>query len=267
MNITQAEYRQHPAISRSELQLIGKTPLHYLYSKTHPQAETESLVFGAATHKYILEADTFFEEFAIAPDLNRRTKEGKEAYQQFIETNSGKDIISQSDFETIKEMAKAVEENEVAKALLEGEHEQSFFWTDYDTGVECKCRPDCLSSCIDFGIPLIVDYKTTSSCANYDFERSCRKYGYKLQAGMYTEGMFQNTMQEYGFAFVAQEKTAPYAVRVYICTPEFISEGRDQFRELLGTYKYCEENNDWYGYEGPAGTVTELYGEDEHGND
>ena len=75
--------------------------------------------------------------------------------------------------------------------------------------------------------------------------------------------MFKNTFDDYGFAFVAQEKKAPYAVRVYICTPEFIDQGYDQFRELIGKYKDCCETGNWYGYEGPMGLPSQLV-EDEY---
>ena len=73
--------------------------------------------------------------------------------------------------------------------------------------------------------------------------------------------LFQNTFQEYGFAFVAQEKNPPYASRVYICDSDFINEGHDLFRILLGTLKYCEDSGDWFGYEGQEHTVSILGGE------
>ena len=129
-------------------------------------------------------------------------------------------------------------------------------WTDEQTGEAVKCRPDCLIEVN--GRKYIVDYKTTDSCEDGHFERSCRKYGYKLQAGMYREGVFQNTLDDYGFVFVAQEKKAPYAVRVYVCSEEFICEGYDQYRELLGLYHHCKEHDNWYGYD-----MADLIGEGE----
>lgn len=162
--------------------------------------------------------------------------------------------------DTIEAMAKAVYSNPTAVQLLQGEHEQSYFWNDPETGILCKCRPDCVTNFN--GTPLIVDYKTTDSCADGHFERSCRKYGYRLQAGMYIEGLFENTLTDYGFAFIAQEKKEPFAVRIYMCSPDFIQKGFDDFRKLLGLYKYCYDNNNWFGYEGPEGITTELFGED-----
>lgn len=258
--MTNGEYRAHEGISKSQLFKIAKSPYHFKYAMENPQQDTKSLLFGRAAHKYILERDDFYQEFAIMPIMERRSNTGKERYERFIAENVGKDIISQDEFEIILQMAEVVKNNPEAAALLMGEHERSFFWIDGETGEACKCRPDCLTNYQ--GMKYIVDYKTTDSCEDGHFERSCRTYGYKLQAGMYTEGLFQNTLEQYGFAFVAQEKTAPYAVRVYLCTPEYIAQGYDQFRELIGIYHNCKETGEWYGYEGPMNLITELLEED-----
>ena len=255
--MTNKEYRDHEGISRSELNIIRtKTPMHFKYAKENPEEDSAALLEGRAAHKLILEPDTFADEFAVCPKVDRRTAEGKATYSAFIEESRGKEVITEESFTKIKDMAEAIKKNEEAVKYLRGSHEQSFFWTDAETGEKCKVRPDCLTEVN--GQKYIVDYKTTTSCADYEFERSVRKYGYKFQAGMYREGVFQNTFDEYGFAFVAQEKTAPYASRVYICSDEFIREGFEQFRETLNTYHFCKEHDEWPGYPNEY-----LYGEEE----
>ena len=245
--MTNKEYREHEGISRSELNILrSKTPFHFKYSQEHKEEDTAALLEGRAAHKMILEPETFFDEFAVAPKIDRRTAAGKEAYAAFVEESEGKEVITEEIYEKLKEMAEAIKLNPEAVLYLKGDHEQSFFWTDAETGEVCKVRPDCLANVA--GQKYIVDYKTTSSCADYEFERSVRKYGYKFQAGMYREGVFQNTFDEYLFAFVAQEKTPPYASRVYICSDEFLREGTEQFRETLNQYHFCKENNEWSGY-------------------
>lgn len=258
--MTNKEYRDAEGISKSQLFHIAKSPLHFKYAQENPTEDTASLLFGRASHKYILEPESFFDEFAVLPKVDRRTKAGKDAIAEFNLANAGKEAISQEDFEIIQEMQRAIESNPLAVSLLCGDHEQSYFWTDSDTGEACKCRPDCLTEYM--GKKIIVDYKTCDSCQDGHFERNCRKYGYDVQAGMYTEGMFCNTYDKYGFAFVAQEKKAPYAVRVYICTDDYIEQGYDRFRELLGIYHECKQTGNWYGYEGPYNVASELYADD-----
>lgn len=260
--MTNKEYREHEGISRSSLwTILEKTPAHFHYEEEHPKEDTAALAFGRAVHKLVLEPDEFFEEFAVAPKIDRRTSSGKAEWAEFCDTNVGKEILSKEDYDTAWEMATTVRDNPIAARFLEGLHEQSYFWTDSDTGEACKCRPDCLAE-VD-GKKYIVDYKTTDSCADGHFERSVRKYGYKFQAGFYREGMFQNTLDEYGFVFIAQEKSAPYAVRVYICTDEFINEGYDQFRKAIGLYHHCKETGNWFGYEGEANAISYLVEEGE----
>ena len=255
--MTNKEYRQHSGISRSDLMKFKKSPLHYKYAKENPEEEqSPALIFGSAAHKYILEREDFESEFVVAPNVDKRTKEGKTIWAEFVENSGDRMVISVDDFEKIREMAAAVDAHPIASDLIKGQHEVSLFWTDAETGEECKVRPDCIHK--DENGVVIVDYKTTASCENGAFEKSCRKYGYKLQSGMYREGYFQNFFEDAGFVFIAQEKEAPYAVRVYACTDEYMSEGYDEYRALLGLYHECKKLDKYPGYE----ELEYLYGEE-----
>lgn len=257
--MTNNEYRKAEGVSRSDLWQMSRSPLHYKYALENEEQTTPALLFGSAQHKMVLEPDEFYQEYAVMPSgIDRRTKAGKEAYEEFLRNAGDREVITGDQYFQIMEMLDALKTNTPAWELLQGKHEQSFFWKDPETGIMCKVRPDVITTYN--GKPYLVDYKTTDSCADGHFESSCKRYGYKFQAGMYTEGMFQNTFQEYGFAFVAQEKTPPYASRVYLCDQDFINEGHDQFRTFLGMLKYCQDTGDWYGYEGPGHEVSILGG-------
>lgn len=243
-------YDDIPAVRRSALWEMRKSPAHYLYMVQNLPKETPALEFGTAAHKYILETDDFWDQYVMAPAVDRRTKVGKETWANYLDhlEQTGKSSISISDYITITEMNESILNNPTAKELLKtGKHEVQITWTDPETGEECKCRPDCITEYK--GEKYIVDYKTTTSCANGHFERACRTYGYKLQAAMYIEGVFESTFEPYKFAFVAQEKTPPYAVRVYFCDQGFIDEGMEIFRELINKYHECRVSGEWPGYE------------------
>lgn len=128
MSMTNKEYREHEGISKSSLFKISKSPLHFKYAMDNPEEnDTEALLFGRAVHKWILEPDTFYEEFAIMPTVDRRTNAGKEVYAKFLTLSEDKDVITDDMFTKIKEMADVVNSNEAAKKLICGEHEHSFF--------------------------------------------------------------------------------------------------------------------------------------------
>ena len=252
--MTDKQYNEIPAVRRSALWEIRKSPMHYKYAIEHPEEPTEALQFGIAAHKFILEPETFFDEFVTVPKIDRRTKVGKEEWAKLLA--SGKEFVTESDMDTIRAMNEAIMAHPTANALLKtGRHEVAFQWLEGTTNEPCKCRADCLTEYK--GDKYIVDYKTTTSCEDGAFERACRSYGYKLQAAMYTDGVFNQTFEEYGFAFVAQEKKPPYAVRVYFCDPGFIEEGLELFKSLIRTYHECRLSGEWPGYEDK-----EIYGDE-----
>lgn len=247
-----SNYEEAEGIRRSDLWYISKSPRHFKWHMDHKGDEepSKALEFGILAHEAILDPEAFIKKYIGVPKINRRSIDGRESYEKLMKwcDEIHKVPIYEGDLKTIAAMMYAVELNKPAYALLRGEHEKEFYWNDDLTGEPCKCKVDCLTEYE--GKKYIVDYKTTESCADGHFERSAMKYGYQFQAGMYTEGVFQNTFEEYGFAFVAQEKKPPYAVRVYICEPGWVKRGYDQFREFIGIYHDCKQTGNWYGYEG-----------------
>lgn len=251
-------YEEAKGIRRSDLWVMNRSPLHFKHHMETPKEQTPALKFGSAVHKFILEPDDFWNEYALAPECDRRTKAGKETWAGFEQLCKDMNLtsLSEADFERIRAMNDVLCNTEVANNLFKGPHERAFTWEDDVTGELCKCKVDCLT---EFeGKKYIVDYKTTDSCEDGHFERSARKYGYQFQAGMYCEGVFQNYLEEYGFIFVAQEKTEPYAVRVYICDQDWIKRGYDKFRELIGLYHECRLADMWPGYEGFDNLTVDL---------
>lgn len=256
--MSNADYRKHEGISKSDLFKITKSPYHFKYWMDHKdeQEDTTALRFGRAVHKYILETDDFFNEFAIMPVFDRRTKDGKAQYEAWMNENASKDYVTEEEFETLKAMAEVVKNNKYASRLLKGEHEKSFFWVDEETGEACKCRPDCLTEVGEQHI--IVDYKTTEDAELSAFMKSAIKYGYDLQAGMYCEGMKKNTGHDYIFVFVAQEKKPPFDINVLQVDEFFMKEGTELFHNLMNIYHECKTTGNWWGVMGKGGEVNSL---------
>lgn len=251
------DYNAMEGIRRSDLWKIKQSPLHFRWHMDHPEEPTPALIFGRAMHKYLLEPETFRDEFAIAPSCDRRTKEGRRIYEDFADSVGDREVLTLDDMERIGEMKRALMENDdVADLMIRTvQKEEPYQWIDAETHEMCKVKADAIA---DYNGDLyIIDYKTTVSCADGAFERSVRKYGYDFQAGMYTEGVNCATLQEHGFVFIAQEKDAPYASRVYWCDAGFIKRGMAEFHDLLRTYHECKKTNTWKGYES-----ADLYSEE-----
>lgn len=254
--MTEAEYRKAEGISRSELWRIRESPEKFKYYQEHPEVPTPALIFGAAAHKMLLEPDRWGEDYVVAPTADRRTKEGKALHAAFLEALGSREPINQDDYDQILQMVEAARSVGFVSRLLEGEKEMPIFWTDELTGEACKVRLDCLTEVA--GQPVIVDYKTTGNAATDAFMRSAVNYGYDFQAAMYSEAVKAMTGKDPLFVFIAQEKTAPYAVNVLQADEVFLRRGRDIFRELLGTYHDCRTTGNWWGYLGPHNVINNL---------
>ena len=243
--MTEQEYRKHPAISRSELFKISESPEKFKYYQEHPEEPTPALVFGQLFHAMALTPETVWEQFAVMPNVDRRTKVGKEEWALFETDNQGKDIITANDFEQIKAMYDALYSTPYVAKLLSGTKELSFFMEDESTGVMMKCRPDCLTDIGDTHI--LIDYKSCTDATSEQFMKDAIKLMYDLQMAYYKDILDKQRGCEHTVLFIAQEKTAPYLVNVLEANEYFIKSGRDMYRTYLDMYAECEKSGNWYG--------------------
>ena len=252
------EYDKIPAVRRSLLWELKKSPAHFKWAAEGEgiDEETPALRLGTLIHCAVLEFMDYHDRYLTIPTTDRRTKEGKALYQEYMDKlKPGQEPITPDENDMAMQMRHViVEDPNASKYLTRFRPEQIYVWTDPETGERCKMKADAVTE-ID-GQDVLIDFKTTDSCADGHFERSVKKYGYQLQAGMYCEGYFANTYRDPKFIFVAQEKKPPYACRVYECDPYFIQQGKEQFHDLMKIYHFCKEKDYWPGY-----APTELLGE------
>lgn len=245
------EYSKMQGVRRSDLWLMKKSAAHYKWHIENPEEPTPALIFGQAYHKYVLEPETFFEEFYVLPEVNRRTKEGRAIIEAVQAENEGKTAIDGESFRTIENMRTALENSPETASYIDAirtgkaRTEVPFVWEDDETGELCKCKADMI---IDESAE-IIDLKSALSCEDGAFERSSKKFGYDYQAGFYTEGIDKCTLEKHTFTFIAQEKTPPYVPRVYPAGEGFIEDGRAEFHTLLRRLHRCNESGEWPGYE------------------
>lgn len=254
--MTEIEYRTNPAVSRSELWQFHKSPEKFKYEKEHPQESSPALLFGRIFHKLVLEPDTFKDEFALPPVVDKRTKAGKLEWQEFLESCGEKTVCPCDIFLQASAMAESVNQVSLAKKLLHGERETPYFWTDKQSGLDCKCRTDCLT--MDYSRPIIVDLKSTIDASTDAFTRDAMKYGYDLQAAMYSDGVKANIGLSPLFVFIVVEKSPPYCVNILQADDLFIQRGRVLFNTVIDEYKYCLESGNWYGFLGKDCHINNL---------
>jgi exodeoxyribonuclease VIII len=246
-----AAYHAHPAVSKSHLDLIARSPLHYWARYLDPNRvapePSPQMRLGTALHTHVLELDRWDQEIAVAPAINRLTKAGKEQWAAFVADAAGRTVITADDAQQVMAMGRSIMRHPGAAMLLglPGKAETTHMWTDATYGIECKCRPDWLT---DDG-SIVVDLKTTRDASPRGFRRSIGDYRYHVQAGWYMHGVQAATGKRPDqFIFVCVETTAPYAVAVYAADAEMIERGHDHAMRDLAKLAVCKAADHWPSY-------------------
>jgi exodeoxyribonuclease VIII len=255
-----ADYHRHYAVSKSGLDQIAKSPLHYWARYLDPNRvwpePTPAMRLGTALHTHVLELDQWDNQIAVAPgDINRRTKEGKEQWAAFEAAAKRKTVITADEAETVMAMGRSIMRHPGAAMLLglQGKAETTHMWTDATYGVECKCRPDWLT---DDG-SIMVDLKTTRDASPRGFRQSIASFRYWVQAGWYMHGVQAATGKRPDqFIFICVESTAPYACAVYAADAEMIERGYEQAMKDLGTLATCRAADSWPSYSDQIETIS-----------
>ena len=149
--------------------------------------------------------------------------------------------------------------NPYARKLINGNIEQSMYFTDDLTKVGCKCRPDVWRKIADRVV--ITDLKSAKSVMPNDFMRDCVKYHYDLQTAMYRDGVSKTLnmpKDNIDFVFIAVEKKPPYLLNIMQADTYVIQKGEADFREYIGTYAECKADGVFYGLNGKNGIINTL---------
>jgi hypothetical protein len=247
-NLPTEVYHQGPGISRGGLMEFKRSPYHYWYKYINPdyipELATPSKIFGNALHTYILEPKEFEKRYFVIPEFNKVTKEGKERWQKIKSELGKKETLSVHQYQILQAMTASLQKNKLAMQLIEkAEIEQSLYWTDPDTGILCKCRPDILRP------SLIADLKTAHDGSAWSFSKAIYEYCYHIQAAIIQEAL-KNLNQKIikDFLFLVIEKKAPYATAIYPLDQASLEQGHYEFKKLLADYQRCLKTDEWPDY-------------------
>lgn len=254
------EYHRGPGISKSGLDLIARSPMHYRFAtdaaNDNSCEPTPSQRLGSLVHKLVLEPFSFGDEYVVGPKFDRRTKEGKAFAEAFEAGAAGRIVIGQDEADLGAQIRDAVFAHPFAAALLggQGDAELSAYWRDAETGVLCRCRPDYWRR-----DGILVDVKTTTDASPEAFARSVLDWRYHVQAAFYLEGTglaigqaetVSDLALPHEFVFIAVETKPPHAVACYRLDRETLSIGAREFRRNLDTFAECQRSGVWPAFGG-----------------
>lgn len=239
--MSESHYYDSEAVNWSTLKWMRESPLVYKYRLTSGYKDTADLAMGRLTHTLVFEPEKFQAEYAIWEDGDRRGN----AWKEFAEANAGKTIFKPKEIETAVQMAKAVRSHPLVQPYLDGGlFEHAIYWTDQDTGLPCKARPDWIVP----GTRTLIDLKTCQSAEARRFGSAAARYGYTAQMAHYNNGVTHaldwapNTV-----IIIAVEKDGPHEVSVFKVSQDDLAMAAEEVAELLRMVKACQQTNTWPG--------------------
>jgi len=228
-------YHAAPGLSKSDLDLIARSPAHWKYGE---RVTTPAMRLGAAVHAAVLEPDQWERRYVRARGRRPAT----------LDTDPAP--LSADEWETCVRIRDAVWNHPTCQDLFsEGIAEQSAWWLDSDTALLCKCRPDWARP------GLLVDLKTTTDASPAGFARAIERYRYHVQAAYALDGWPAaggDAMDQ--FIFVVVEKTPPHVIGLYDLSAARLDAARALYRRDLTTAAECLTRQHWPGY--PTDIVT-----------
>ncbi len=237
-------YHARPELSNSGNNVvIDESPAHFMEYKTNPPKQTEAMLTGTVVHTAVLEPELFLDTHAAAPECDRRTKAGKDLYEEFSLLNAGKTIMKNDLYHQVFGMIGSVMAHPVAKQILLKNHNELSFFGELH-GVAVRCRPDILRAG-----NLIADLKTTEDASFRGFQKSFTNFKYHRQAAFYLDLVSQVLGVKHDtFSIIAVEKKPPFAVQVFALDEATIDKGREEYRVGLAIYRECMESGKWPAY-------------------
>ena len=222
----------------------------YAFAKSYwggGKRETDAMKFGKLAHMALLEGAKFKARYVVMPEFTGLTAKGeittsknatdvKNKIAAWTNAQSPDALIVTEDERTkLFNMIESVLSNEEASKLLsQGKPEIAGYWTDEETGLNLRFKPDFLA----FGLGVLADVKTTPDIRWEMFRKSVENHRYDLQMMMYSEGVKNITKVEPEHrAWIAIESDGAHEVRVHEVNGIYQECGAFDFRRLLRKVK------------------------------
>lgn len=267
LQLTDTQYhREFKQASSSAIKKLLRSPAHYKAYLNSADSDSSARKFGRAVHALLLEPHVFDDSFAIWTDGRRQGLK----YEDFVYRNPGKTILNEDEFHRATEAALSLRNTSLfpLKLWLEGvpasgelaqidpaKTEFTIFWTDEETGIECKARIDAHNRLPN---PIAFDVKTTDDSRTDSYMYQFFKLDYDLQAAHYTAALKAFYGVDFPFFHAVVEDDDPYATNVIAIDADVLANGEAKRRDALRILKKSTDEDHWPAYNYSGIQVMEL---------
>jgi exodeoxyribonuclease VIII len=243
------EYKDINAVNFSTLKYILRSPAHYKHILENPPKQSDEMRIGSLIHLAALEPERYINIVKVAPDCDRRTKEGKAIFEAFKQScNPGDEIVTEDDKILIDSCSLSARAAISRLAFVNPQNEVPL--TTEISGINIKGRLDIIDSTRNE----IADIKTCDDASPSAVARTIVNYNYHMQQAMYKRLSGQSLDTRAFLIFI--EKKPPYCWKIYSMDPEMLEAGNKLFERALTIYNECLAWGNWPGYTSNIETIS-----------
>ena len=126
-------------IAASDIKTFLDSPKLYYYQKYIQQEKSSERHFsiGSALHELVMEPELLDLHYITFPKIDKRTKEGKAAYEKYLIEAEGKVVLFDDEMEMLKQIAENARKNKTLVSLIEDSYKElSCYTVDEKTGLK-----------------------------------------------------------------------------------------------------------------------------------
>lgn len=224
-------------ISNSDLPYLAKSYSHYAAYKYNESKRTKAMDIGTLTHNLIFQPNLFYAKAVMSEFEEFRTNEAKN-WKKEVEAK-GQMILKEADARLLNSIRdgvwtkKWVIDHLITKDVEYNIEKDFYFnWSD-ELPVDCRMKVDYVNHTDCYFIDLKTIQEMDSDIKNITGR------SYQRQAAMYQYGLYRLTGKVYTPYYVFVEKHAPFGVKIYKISQDFIDKTIPKIETVLQKYWAC----------------------------
>lgn len=226
-------------LSYSSLREFAISPRHFLRYKMKQKEQTPAMVFGSLVDCMILTEDQVEARFAVAPDVDRRTKEGKAKWEEFIQRAEGKEVVTADQYAAAEKIRDEVYRNEASAFLLD-QTDNTQLPIEYEwEGWKWRGFVDADGPTIRWDLKMVSQFNPDKFFWKVkDMRYHWQGAGYTINAGARKD------------FYILAIDTDIYLPAVYKVSSNLLEMAQKEMREVMAGFRRCVMLDKWHeGYE------------------
>ena len=241
------KYLEDPGIGSSRHAKMLDTPADYKAELEVKFKSSPALELGTQIHSKCMENDTFNDFYIYeSKKFDKRSKKGKEEFQEFVNEAEGKTVIPLKNKPIIDAAEKAFWKHYEIPHIMKGAKiEVTGISEVLGLDLRIKTREDIYTK-----NGWIYDIKTTSEKpTDANLSKVIHKYNYHFKAAHHIDVMERCGEEVQGFGWIFITTHLPHThVIIKTMSPKLRNFSRNLYEETLIKLSDCTKENEWNGY-------------------